>query len=85
MTASPLFDMSKLTRRKVDMNALPDTSKTLQERIHEEAERRCRGTLGSRYNSLCTDSERDQASTERSFEERVSKIVENTIYWANHQ
>ena len=73
------FDMSKLTRRKVDMDTLPDASKTLQERIYEEAERRVRGTLGSKYNGLCLDSERAQDSTTLTFEERVNRIYINTV------
>ncbi|MCK9429066.1 MAG: hypothetical protein M0R17_03525 [Candidatus Omnitrophica bacterium] len=77
------FDLSRLSRRQVDMKELPDTSKTLQERVYEEAERQAKAQLGHLYEGLRKDSEFDVKSCEMSFESRVAKIVQDTIYFTN--
>lgn len=76
---SQLIDLSKLTRRRVDMSVLPDHSKTLQQRIYEEAVRRVKGRQGAAYRGLSLVSEYNENSYEQSFEERVEAIVTNTI------
>lgn len=79
MSMSQLIDLSKLTRRPVDMSVLPDHSKTLQQRIYEEAAKRLKGRQGSAYKGLSLVSEYNENSYEQSFEERVEAIVTNTI------
>lgn len=75
------IDLSRLTRRKVDMNTLPDHSKTLQQRVHEEAVKRLKAQQGHGYRGLCLRSEADVDSYERSFEDRVCKIVNDSLRW----
>ena len=76
---SNLIDMSKLTRRKVDMNVLPDSTKTLQQRIYEEAIKRVKNSLGNNYGGISLISEFSEDSYLKSFEDRVDAIVKNTL------